>query len=758
MNSNREAACNRNRRGSRRILGGLALGLALWLLPVFPAWARQENSRRITVALIDRSGAAVPRAIVGIRTPEGRTCASAQTDARGMTAVSLPDGDYVLDATAPGFAPLLGRPLRVGADTSVVTLTLDIPSIREEIVVTATRTETPLAQVGSSVSVITGGELARTGADTVAEALRRVAGLAVAQNGPPGQLASLFTRGGESDYTKVLIDGIPVNQPGGSYNFSGLSAAGLDRIEIVRGPQSALFGSDAMAGVIQIFTRRGTSDGLEPLPFLSVSGGRFATFGYEAGVQGKNERLDYAASFARLDTDNDMRNGSYNNTTITGNLGIRPSPKIELRAVFRSDAGRAGTPGQRAFYPADSDAYFRHRNLAGGITFSYSTGSSLTQILSYTVSDSRLFSEDSVDTGTFVPSYQGRTSPFTLYDSPYQTLTRSRRQNLDYRFDLYLNGSHLLTAGAGFEHESGTAGDPASNPRAAVRDNFAGFVQDQWMIGKRLFGAAGVRIEHNENFGLYAAPRLSLAWHVHTPSTGSPFGLTKLKANFGLGIKEPTLVESFSKSMYFLGNPDLKAEESRSFDVGIEQHFGAAGGVLEATFFANRYRNQIGFIYTDFTTFAGTFANVGKSRARGLEVGFSQPLNLGMEIAGAYTFLDSRVLENEAPSDPVYEAGRPLLRRPRHSGRLDLRWNPGRWTLGASATVVGRRPDSDFLGLQLDRNPAYGTLDLTAGYRLFSGATAFAGVYNVLDRSYMETLGYPALPLHFRIGLALAYK
>jgi len=428
-----------------------------------------------------------------------------------------------------------------------------------------------------------------------------------------------------------------------------------------------------------------------------------------------------------------------------------------LRIVFRSDAGRAGIPGQWAFYPADSDAYFRHRNLAGGINFTLSSSSSWTQIWSYSVSDSRQFSEDSVDTGIFVPKYRDRISPYTLYDSPYQTLNRSRRQEIDYHFDLSLPYTHLLTAGAEYERETGTAGDPAENPRDAVRNNFAGFAQDQWMMGRRFFAAAGVRLEHNASFGFRAVPRLSLAWHLHQPAADSRFGLTRIKTNFGMGIKEPTMVESFSKSPFFLGNPKLKSEESRSFDLGFEQHFGGEG-VLEATFFTNHYRNQIGFIYTDIAKFYGTFVNVGRSRARGLETSFRQNLGLDMEVAGSYTFLDSLILENEAPSDPIYAAGQPLLRRPRHSGRLELTWKPRRWTFRAAASIVGSRADSDFLGMDLNRNPAYGTLDLLASFRLFSGAVVYAAVDNALDRNYMEVFGYPALPIRFRIGLSVAHR
>jgi vitamin B12 transporter len=741
--------CGRNRLLSGRAVGQLLL-LAVMLGQAAPA---QETLRRITGTVVDQSGAPVPRTLIEVRAASGLKRTSTLTDNQGRFAFDLPDGTFTLDATAAGLAPLLQQPLEVGLAAPPIRLTLAIPSMRLQIVVTATRNEAPLAQVGSSTAVIRGEELESAGIDSMADALRRVAGLTISQNGGNGQLVSLFTRGGESDYTKVMIDGIPVNEPGGSFNFANLSVSGIDRIEIVRGPQSALFGSDAMAGVIQIFTRRGRSEGLEPRPFFTLEGGNLATFAYEAGIEGKGKRLDYAASFARRDTDNNVLNGSFNDTTVSGNFGIDLSKNSQLRAVFRSDAGRAGVPGQWAFYRPDADEYYRHRDMSGGATFTHFTTSSWTQALSYAVNDSRQFSEDSVDSGSFVAEYQGRKSPVTSYDYQYQWLNQNRRQKVDYMFELSLPRTHLLTAGAEYEHESGTVGDPASDPLAAVRNNFAGFAQDQWSLRKRFFVATGVRLEHNQSFGFSATPRVSMAWHAHQPAPGARLGLTKIKANWGLGIKEPTLLESFTKSPYVVGNPNLKAEKANSYDFGIEQHFGDNRETLEVTFFESRYRNQIGLGPAEGTTSVFTYFNIAKTRARGVETTFRQSLGRNWAVTGSYTFLDSLVLENSQPADVVFAPGQPLFRRPRHSGYLDLRWNPGRWTFGATGIVVGSRLDSDFLGLGLSRNPGYGVLDLLVSFRLFSGVTVFAVVNNVLDRDYMEACGYPALPRRFRIGI-----
>ncbi len=730
---------------------------AALLLIALSGLARGQSHHQIGGVVSDQSGAPVPRVLIEVRSPSGPRVASVFSDDRGRFSLDLPDGNYFLEATFPGLAPISRHPLEVGPAAGSLSLTLQVPAITESIVVTATRTEAPVAQVGSSTTIIPGSELEREGVASVTDALRRVAGITMIQSGGNGQISSLFMRGGESDYTKVMIDGIPVNDPGGSFNFANLPVAGIDRIEIVRGPQSALFGSDAMTGVIQIITSRGTSEGLEPKPSLALEGGSFSTFRYQTGIGGRGEHLDYAATFARQDTDNNVLNGSFNDTTITGNLGLSPTRKSALRAVFRSDAGRAGVPGQWAFYRPDSDQYYRHRSLAAGVTYAYYATTFWTQTLSYTVSDSRQFSEDSVDSGSYVAHYRNLTSPITSLDFPYQTLDQSRRQKIGYQSELSLPGAHHLTMGVEYERESGTVGDPRLDPLVAVRNNFGTYLQDEWSPSRSFFAAAGLRLEHNGSFAFSAAPRLSLAWLAHQAFSGKFPGLTKIKANFGVGIKEPTLLESFSKSPFFLGNPNLKPERSLSYDIGLEQRFGREGSVAEITFFENRFRNQINFITTDPATYAGTFFNLGKARARGIEASFHQPMPGKLEVAASYTLLDSVVLANSDVSDPVFAPGQPLIRRPRHSGYLDLKWKPGRWILGATATVVGSRADSDFLGLGLIRNPAYGVLDLFASFRLFSGACVYAVVNNALDRSYMEVLGYPALPARYRIGISMGF-
>jgi vitamin B12 transporter len=719
------------------------------------AWSQAPlaDLRHVTGAVMDPSNAAIPRVLVKAYDLEGKNVAAEITNGRGEFAFDLRKGTYRISALMAGFAPLQDRTFNVEESTPPILLVLEIPALDQEIVVTATKTDTPLAQVGSSITVMSGEELLQEGISSVEEALRRVAGVAIVQTGGAGQTTSLFVRGGNSNYTKVLIDGIAVNEPGGMYNLANMPLTGIDRIEIVRGAQSALFGSDALGGVVQIFTRKGTSEGLSPKPAALVEGGTFSTFHYAGRIQGGGNRMDYALSFSRTDTDNDVLNSSFNDATISANLGFQPSKKTEIRAIFRSEAGRAGVPGAWAFQRPDGDAYYRHRNVAGSLAFTVTPTTFWTQKFSYTASDSRQLSANPEDSGSYTPEYQGRQAPFVFSDYVYQTLNDTRRQRISTQSDMTLPWGHLFTFGGEYERESGTVGDPQGEPLEAKRNNFSGFLQDQWSLRNRFFAVAGIQLGVNDSFGFFATPRLSLAFLLNQPVPGGFWGLTKLKANFGLGIKEPSLLESYSNSPYFKGNPDLLPEKAVSFDAGLEQILMEGRTVFEATYFQNRFRNQIGYEVIDYQTFAGTFFNLGKARARGLETTLRQRLIQGLEISGSYTFLDSEVLEGSNSSDPVYAKGQELLRRPRHSGYLDLRWEPGRWTFGAAGIFVGGRADSDFSYMGFTRNKGYGILNLLASFKLGAGMSVFASVNNATNERYMEVLGYPALRANFRIGL-----
>jgi len=268
------------------------------------------------------------------------------------------------------------------------------------------------------------------------------------------------------------------------------------------------------------------------------------------------------------------------------------------------------------------------------------------------------------------------------------------------------------------------------------------------VLGDSLFLTAGGRLEKNDSFGTRAVPRVAVAWRAR----GGGDALT-VRASAGAGIKEPTFFESFGVSFFAEGNPDLKPERSHTFDVGAEQRLLRGRLRLEATLYHHDYLDQIAFTVVDFTTFQGSYVNVGHTRARGVEVAAEAAPAARVRLHAAYTYLDGRVLVSTSDFDPVFAVGQPLLRRPKHQFAFSGTAGTGRFDVGATVVTVGRRADSDFAGLGLTENEGYVRVDGRARLRLGHGLEAFVVSENLFDREYQEALGYPALGRSVRGGL-----
>jgi vitamin B12 transporter len=305
-----------------------------------------------------------------------------------------------------------------------------------------------------------------------------------------------------------------------------------------------------------------------------------------------------------------------------------------------------------------------------------------------------------------------------------------------------------------WDRELGAIGDRSigSLPTHHGLDDFGGIFQYQAIIG-RFSLTNGFRVEDHSLFGQTVTPRSSIAYLLRQ-SNGN-LGATKLKFNFGLGFKEPSLVDLFSPDPTFLGNPHLRPERNRSFDFGIEQRFWNDHAKVEVNWFDNRFRDLVEFNVVSFTPrFTGTFINVNAAKANGAEVLLETAPIAGLKLSAQYTYLNSLVTQSSTPSDPIFGVGQGLLRRPRHSGSVGAIWNWRKLTASSAVTYVGRRPDSDFAALEppITSDPSYTRWDIAWTYR-FTKKFAYTGaITNLLDRSYMEALGYPALPIQFRTG------
>jgi outer membrane cobalamin receptor len=272
-----------------------------------------------------------------------------------------------------------------------------------------------------------------------------------------------------------------------------------------------------------------------------------------------------------------------------------------------------------------------------------------------------------------------------------------------------------------------------------------------------VFLTAGLRVEHNESFGTATVPRVSAAWYAHKGS--GAVGTTRLHASAGRGIKEPTILQSFSPNPFFLGNPDLQPERTRALDAGVEQRFARDRASVDLTWFDNRYRDIISTRTLSFNPFTSQYFNIGLTRARGAELSGSLALVSGVSAKAGYTFTDSEILESTSPGNPVFEAGNWAFRRPRHSGFVDVAWSGARASIDLAGSVVGRRVDSDFSSLvpAITSNDGYAVWDLRASARVTRRVSVTGAVDNLTDRQYMEPLGYPALGRAVRGGIRVRF-
>lgn len=771
---------------SRHRRAFIALSLIVALAPV--AHAAERGSVEGSVS--DPAGAKLTGARVALR-DEGRAIAyETRTDNEGQFKIAdVTAGRYTVTIEIAGFAQSNEAKIEVRAGaTETLAVRLDVAALADQLVITATRTPTATNEFGGSISVIASEDLTRENQTLVSESLRAVPGLAVVQTGGRGGLTSIFARGGESDYNKVLIDGVAVNSAGGLFDFSALTPENLDRIEVVRGPGSALFGSDAMTSVIQLVTKRGSTS--VPEFEFSGEGGSFDFHRETARLSGLARWFDYSASFGFQTTDGRFRNSDFINRSASANLGFQLAPTAELRVTSRWNNNTLGVPGPTALLFADPDERQKHRDLALAAGFDWKTTSRVNQTARF------IYSE--FETHSFDPAGQDLTRPDTPllppgsfgFDSAFTFQDHEKREGFQYQVIAALGSSNVITGGVDFERESAVFTDDFSRV-SPERNNLGVYAQDQVSLSERVFVTAGVRIERNTatvpddlraaleslgstaptgevGFGVKANPKLAASFLARRHQEGAAFGATRLKASFGTGIKEPRLIEAFSPSTFFLGNPGLDPERAISFEVGASQEFAARRASLELTYFDNRFRDQIAFVF-DPVTFGpvkladGTltnFVNIERASARGIELsGAARPARQ-LRIAASYTFLRSRLDRAADTLNP--EIGLALLRRPRHSGTLDLSWVAKRYDITLDGSFVGERRDFNPVtfarvgaGGQPILNDGYAKMNLSGAYRITENIAAFARVENLLNRNYQEILGFPAYRLNFSAGLRL---
>jgi vitamin B12 transporter len=695
----------------------------------------------LKIKVVDPYSAVVPGAQVSVFPASDSTPIAVVTTSSEGTASTgdLKRGSYRVQVYAAGFAAQSATVYM--PQEYVVTVQLSVATVSETVVVSATRTPLPVQQAGASISTLESPQLEAMQPVAASDAVRFLPGAVVNTVGQRGGQASLFVRGGDSRYNKVIIDAVPVNDPGGTFDFGVIPIGGTDRLEFVRGAQSTLYGSDAMTSVVQMFTRGGTAE--TPELRFGADGGNFSTAHGYVALAGARGRFDYNVFADQFNTEGSGPNDDYSNSLQGANLGLRLRDRVQLRIRTRHSNNRTGVQGEWYFdglppLPPETNERARQNNLLGSVELTIA-GPSRWQhrFTGFDYSHRRLNQNDVID--------PNRVSPFGEMDFVYRNTLDANRAGFEYQGDYTERSWAHTTVGYQFEDENAF-----SNTLHGLRLNHAAYAQQLLQLG-RLSIIAGARFVHNETFGNKGVPRVAVSYQVL--QGGTFFSGTRLRFSYATGIKEPRFEEVLPSPPFVIGSPNLKAEENRAFETGFEQSLFGGRYAFSAIYFNNQFRNQIDFQTLDFTTFAGQYVNINKSMAHGAELELKGRLTSHVSLNGGYTYDSTQILQAPFAFDSFHAAGAPLIRRPKHSGSLLLNYLGKRWGANLGGSFVGRRADSDFFGFGIDHAPGYARVDLGGWYAVTSRMTAYANVENALDKQYQEVVGYPALGINVRAGL-----
>jgi vitamin B12 transporter len=571
--------------------------------------------------------------------------------------------------------------------------------IEYEISVTADRLEEPLKEKTDSVTIITREEIEQQQWRYVTDALREVAGLSVIRSGSPGKSTSMFLRGGNPQQVLVLVDGIQINDPFfGGVEIADVTTDNVERIEIVKGPQSPLYGSDAMAGVINIITRKGEADTQVNATF---EGGSFETFREKAGFNGSSGKASYSLAYSRQDSKGQFENDEFRQNNFSASTNYAFSGTTELSATARVHDSHTGIP----FGLANTPSPLRNQDTQlalVGTSLQHSNGDYLNLRARFSFTHADFHFEDPDDI-------------FFGLSKHASTTFQAGLQN-----DFQISELDTFTVGYEFEQLGIDASD--NNGTIPDLDDFdtaihAIYAQNKWESSQWIL-TAGLRFDHHNTFGDTVNPRITIAYR--------PQGDWKIRGSFGTAFRAPSAGDLVFP---FFGNPNLEPEKSDSWELAVE-HYWNENAVLSIACFRNDYEDLISF---DENFVA---ANIAEALTQGLELSGSFRHH-NWNFAASYTFLDS---EDEIENHQ-------LFRRPRHSGSLRVGYQTAKWGASFQILSVGERLEQDFSTFPAQNvfNPGYAKLDLAGNYRVNSWLKLHGRIENLLDKEYEEALTFPAL-------------
>jgi vitamin B12 transporter len=587
--------------------------------------------------------------------------------------------------------------------------------------VAPTGVTTPVEQIASSVTVVTSQEIEAQQRRSANDVLRSVPGVNVVQGGGPGALTSVFIRGTNSNHSKALIDGIDVSDPSGvnrSFNFGLLTTFDLDRVEVLRGPQSGLYGGDALGGVVVVYTKKGEG----PLKVDALAeAGSFGTFNQAVSARGSVDRFNYAFNIGHFRADSvpvtpgdillpgtRALNSSYDNMTYSTKLGVDVTTDVTLNFVARYVETAFGFQG-------DSFSFVDFTNRPDATKSSQDTKQF------YTRGEGVVRSLGGRVTSYFGVNYTDLTTQdFSPTIGASEAL--GQRIKYDWRSVVGIARGVVVTSGADYQVEK------LQLPELAAEESNAGaYVQAQLEPVRNLFLVGNVRHDDNETFGGATTWRFAPAYLFE--ATG-----TKLKGSVGTAFKAPSLSQKFQDfpAFGFFANPNLKPEESLGYDIGFEQAVFGNRAQFGATYFRNDVTNLINGTF-DPVTFLSSVDNIGEATTEGIEAFASADVTDEVRIRGDFTYVEA--------FNSI--TGEELLRRPRRKATVSVGWKPiTPLLLTGSVTYVGTALDIDRVTFATVPLSSYALVNIAADYRLNPNMSLFGRVDNVFDKQYQNPNGF----------------
>jgi len=780
-----------------------------------PASAADDASIKGTI--VDPLGARVAGASIKLLR-DSQVTNETRSDSQGdFTFDGVAEGRYQIQATADGFQVRTTSPMFVasGARTNVE-VSLPLGPLETDVTVTAAADEVLPSQVGASVTVLDAKTLEAIGKPDVLEALRLVPGSSLVQVGARGGITSMFIRGGNSNFNRVVVDGIPANDIGGAIDLSQFSMAGVERIEVLREANSVIVGTDALAGVISVTSRRGRTR--MPEASLSLDAGNLTTSRPAGSVGGVVQRFDYFSEFAHLATDNDLPNNKYWIKTYAGRFGAALGSNTDLSATVRWIDNHYESPNAQSFYGVPDD-YFSNSSLhLFGISsqtqitdkWQAAVRVGLTGLRSHfenpTLSGQDIFGVGFGDVTTITGANgYSVTGQGALDFGTFAGDSRSARQGFYAQATYQFNNSFSVSGGGDYEREQAYT-NPDADP-TTTRNNNAVWVEGRGALADRVSVTAGIGHAHIEGYASRYSPRLSVAAYLRKPMANEFWSDTRMTFNAGKGIKA-TSVTSVNSSLYSLlqktpagqmlaqsaGIGPIGPERGRNLDVGIEQGLWRGRARVRAAYFNNEFFDLVEFvsrnllpqfgIAPDVAIAAGApgaYVNSQSFKSQGVEISTDAVVGR-IRLAGSYTYLDAEVTRSLSSSvtplfNPLFPGipiggytalvGQRPFRRPASTGNMLVSYSQGAVDVALTGYFAGKADDSTFIvgsdvnfGNSMllpnrDLNFGYQKIDVSGSYRFLPRLKWYLTVENLLDQHYEPGFGFPALPFNVRTGVTV---